>query len=910
MRKLLLACSLFVASIASLQAQVFADKVVDAGPCDPIIPIFCPGGVLNAQNAVDADPSTFALLKTDLGLVSTAFIELGFSTEIAPGSIVGVRIEESNTILNIDLLETIVVDVLDTAGNIVATKSDFNLTDLNLLLDANESRFIGVPTPDSLDYVIGSVKVTLNGVLSVLNDLKVYAGIAIQPFDACNFTELSNIIETSNVIDEANLVDANPETFAVINLPISLVQNGFIHLGLDEVASGGDYVGFTVEPNNSFLSVGVIQNIIIQGYDSLGNEVFLQENLSIADLVLVANVRSVAQVGYEIPNAATYEVASVKLTFQPTIGILTSIRVFNAFKASNLVSGLDIASTSNFVCSGGTTTLTAEDGFDTYEWSNGESGKSINVSSAGTYSVLATFSNGDCKASGNITLTAQDLLVDFETEAPSCNTADGSITAIVSGGSGDYSYEWSNGSTDSNIVSVPADAYSVTITDNVLGCTFSSNFNLSNVDGPFYTGYVVNSRFNKNDGEIYLSVDASDSVTVNWTDGSTNFVRQGLAPGTYTSKVSNLDNCVSVKSFTILNGRGNGNGNTGGTGNGDSDTASFSITATVTQAGCNQAIGAIDVEVSDAARSFSYSWSNGSANQDIAGLTAGLYTVVVTDIATGEQVDSTFSVNSQNGPAITLNSITEETCTGDKNASISITAGILPATVLWSNGATTNTITNLAPGTYSVEATSIITGCTSYAQYTIVKRNTIQLNLSSTEVTCDPDTMDGTAVADAVGGRMTYSYLWSNGETTPTIENLSAGTYTVIFSDANGCTVEDSVVVELSSLCDDVIDPDPTDTTTVITTRDDVPNVFTPNGDGTNDTWKIVSNPDSYDELSVKVFNRLGDRVFESGAYNNGWRGTYQSTGENLPEGTYFYEIIAAKNGERNLIKGFTVIKR
>lgn len=911
MRKLLLACSLFVASIASLQAQVFADKVVDAGPCDPIVPIFCPGGVQNASHAVDADPTSYALLRTDLGLVSTAFIELGFSTEIVPGSIVGVRVEENNTILNVDLIETIVIDVLDTAGNVIASKNDFNLTDLNLLLDANEGRILGVPTPDSLDYVIGSVRITLNGLLSVINDLRVYAGIAIQPSDACSFTQLTDIISTQNVNDETNLIDEDPDNFAVISIPVSLGQNGFIHLGLDDVATAGDFVGFTVEPNNSFLSAGVIENITIEGFDSLGNVVFTQDNFSIADLILVANVRTLALIGYNIPTTDSIEVASIKLTFSPVVGVLTELRVYNGFKASNLVNGLEVTSNSDFICSGGNVTLTAEAGFDSYVWSNGDSGQSITVDAAGMYSVIATFANGDCKVSGSINLAAQDLLVSFETVAPSCKTADGSITATVAGGTGNYSYLWSNGSTDSAIVSVPADAYSVAITDNVLGCTFSSDINLSNPGGPFYTGYVVNSRFNKNDGEIYLSVDASDSVTVSWVDGSSNFVRQGLAPGKYTSKVTNNNSCTAVKTFTIANGRGNGNGNTGGSGNGGSDSATFSITATLTSAGCNQANGAIDLEVSDANRTFSYAWSNGSANQDISGLTAGLYTVIVTDIVTGEQVDSTFSLNSQNGPTITLVALNEETCTGDRDASITITAGILPTTVLWSNGATTTTIANLAPGTYSVEATGVLTGCTSYAQYTVIKRNTIQLSLNSTEVTCDPDTTDGTAMADAVGGRMPYSYVWSTGETTQTIENLSAGTYSLLFSDANGCTVEDSVKVELSDKCDGIVDPtDPTNPNDPIVSRDDVPNVFTPNGDGKNDTWKIVNDPSSYDELGVKVFNRLGDRVFESGAYNNGWRGTYQSTGENLPEGTYFYEITADKNGKRSVIKGFTVIKR
>lgn len=496
-------------------------------------------------------------------------------------------------------------------------------------------------------------------------------------------------------------------------------------------------------------------------------------------------------------------------------------------------------------------------------------------------------------------------MITFESEAPSCSTDDGSLRAIVKGGSGNYSYLWNTGSTDSNLVSIPAAAYTVAITDNDLGCTFSENFNLSNLNGPFFTAFVVNAGLDKNDGEIYLSVNETDSVTVTWADGSSNFVRQGLAPGDYTARVVNENECAgaSIKTFTVLNGKGN-----------------LSITATVTPTDFDEATGAIDLEVSDASKTFSYNWSNGSTNQDIVNLEAGLYSVIVTDILSGDQVDSTFSVNSQNGPIITLEAITEETCSGNRNASITINTGIQPATILWSNGETSTSITglltsstiaDLAPGVYSVEATDIVTGSSSFAEYTVIRRNPIQLSISSTEITCDPDTMDGTAMVVAIGGRMPYAYLWNNGETTQTIENLSAGKYTLIFTDANNCSVQDSIVVELSSQCDGIVDPtDPTNPNSPIATRDEVPNVFTPNGDGTNDTWKVASNPDSYDELSVKIYNRLGARVFEDGAYENSWRGTFQSTGENLPEGTYFYEIVAERNDERNVIKGFVVIKR
>jgi gliding motility-associated-like protein len=899
MRKLLLACSLLVASIASLQAQVFADYVVDAGPCDPIIPIFCPGGVQNASHAVDADPGSYALLRTDLGLISTAFIDLGFTSNPSVGSIVGVNIEENNTILNVDLLESIVVDVLDTAGNVIVSKNDFNLTDLNVLIDNSEGRFISVKTPDTLDYVIQSVRVTVNGLLSVVNDLKVFSGVAIEPAGECGVTFLDKIINTDNVNDETNLTDEDPDNFAVISIPVSLGQNGFIHMELENVATAGDFVGFTIEPNNTFLELGVIGSLNIEGFDTAGNQVFEKSDLAIADLTLIANQTARAQIGYNIPAGDTIEVGSIKLTMSPIIGVLTELRVFNGLVLSNGAFGIDVTASSDKVCTGGNITLTAEAGFDTYTWNTGQTGQSISVETSGTYTVIAESNDGKCKVSGNIAIESEELNIAFTSEQPSCNNADGSVAVQVSGGSDTYSYMWSNNATDSNITSVPADVYFVTVTDATLGCEVTKQFNLSNPDGPFFTGFVVNATTGNNDGEIYLSVDERDSVTVDWTDGSNNFIRQGLAPGDYTAKVKDNSSCTSIITFTVLNGQ-NGVDN-----NGDS---TFVLSATVNNATCNQANGSIDLEVGNTTNSYNYIWSNGATTQDIENLEAGLYSVIVTDANTGEQREATYAINSTGGPIINLDEIVEETCSGDRNASITINTAFIPGQIEWSNGATTATISDLAPGVYTVKVTDFVFGCSSYAEFTVIRRNPITYNISSTEVTCLPDTMDGTAMVTTTGGREDFTFEWSNGDDTALIENLSAGMYSVIFADANGCAFEDSVFVNLSSDCDGVVTPPGDDD--VITERDDVPNVFTPNNDGTNDGWVVAKNPASYKELNVQVYNRLGDVVFENSNYDNSWTGTYKNTGEALPEGTYFYEIVAAKNGKRNIIKGFVVIKR
>ena len=111
-------------------------------------------------------------------------------------------------------------------------------------------------------------------------------------------------------------------------------------------------------------------------------------------------------------------------------------------------------------------------------------------------------------------------------------------------------------------------------------------------------------------------------------------------------------------------------------------------------------------------------------------------------------------------------------------------------------------------------------------------------------------------------------------------------TYTVTATDVNGCTGTASVTVE--------VDPQ---------TQIEVVDLFTPNGDGVNDTWTI-NFLDNVGNYALKIYSRDGTEIYETNNYTNDWDGTYK--GNDLPEGTYWY-IIKADNG---LFRGAVTLKR
>lgn len=134
---------------------------------------------------------------------------------------------------------------------------------------------------------------------------------------------------------------------------------------------------------------------------------------------------------------------------------------------------------------------------------------------------------------------------------------------------------------------------------------------------------------------------------------------------------------------------------------------------------------------------------------------------------------------------------TNITCAGANNgtATANPSGGWFPYTFLWSNGATTQTITGLGPGNYCVTVTDIDLG-TGTGCITITQPTPLGVDVYCQSQICG-NAPDGTASAVPNGGTAPYIYHWSNGAVTPSISGLAAGTYTATVTDANGCTASD-----------------------------------------------------------------------------------------------------------------------
>ncbi len=218
-------------------------------------------------------------------------------------------------------------------------------------------------------------------------------------------------------------------------------------------------------------------------------------------------------------------------------------------------------------------------------------------------------------------------------------------------------------------------------------------------------------------------------------------------------------------------------------------------TLNITEPNCGQSDGSIDVQVISATGSTAFEWNTGAATSTVSGLSAGVYTVTVTDSLECTNTKSV-TLNDNAAPALSIDSVSNITCNGFGNGSATVitTGGAGSETYLWSNGETTQTADSLSPGTNTVVVTDGA-GCVAQTTVIIGQPTEVEVNLSTIAIDCFGNA-NGEVNASAFGGTGSISYLWNTTDTIADLTGLTAGFYEVIVTDQNGCTDTSNVTLD------------------------------------------------------------------------------------------------------------------
>ena len=269
-----------------------------------------------------------------------------------------------------------------------------------------------------------------------------------------------------------------------------------------------------------------------------------------------------------------------------------------------------------------------------------------------------------------------------------------------------------------------------------------------------------------------------------------------------------------------------------------------------------------------------YLWSTGATTQTITVTTTGQYWVSVSNgtCFSSDTINVTFSL-----PTINLGDDTT-LCTGQ---SLLLNGGVAN-TYLWSTGATSQTINVTSAGQYWIKASN--SNCS--------KRDTIGVIYKFPPVFLFPPdtTLCNNQILKLNAGSAT-KYLWSTGETTQVINVTQSGNYSVNINYYSTCQKQFFITVKFES-CDCLLF---------------MPNAFTPNSDGLNDIFKPAKKS-GCQFLFFSIFNRYGEKIYESTDLNKGWDGKYK--GLQQDNGVFVWMITAIKDGQTKVFKGTVTLIR
>lgn len=547
----------------------------------------------------------------------------------------------------------------------------------------------------------------------------------------------------------------------------------------------------------------------------------------------------------------------------------------------------------------GTASLSVSGGVGPYTitWGHNAAETAMNLTGLGaaTYEVTVTDSEG-CSLIRSAEVTeAEGLVLSLNTELVSCaGGADGQVSVQATGGEGQYTYAWSKAGAGNvtQLGNLSAGNYTVTVTD-AFGCTTSSSIGLEELP-PLTIARDFSPALcaGNNSGFIDLKVTGGTGpYNYNWNTGASSEDLNNLGAGSYAITVTDVNGCTSTDVMEILQAE------------------PIQATVSVVDVACNSdATGKIMVNPTSGQAPYEYSWSNGSTISNLTSVTAGTYTLTITD-ASRCQNEITAIVNEPDALDVDL-AKEDISCAGGQDGRIGITAfGGVPAYSYSLDGSQYKSGTafiGLTAGSYQVFVRDG-NGCINTPDpVQIIEPAPLVVDLGENINVEYGDTLllDFLDVQGGTGSQFTY--VWTPADSSmlsctncpnPSVIVKEQTSFKLLVRDENGCVADDVITIFVNK------------NNPVM-----VPTGFTPNGDGHNDLLHVHGKANGTTVRVFRVFDRWGELLFEEFGFDlndrsHGWDGTFR--GQPVNGGVYLWQLeVEFPDGMREIMSGSTTLIR
>lgn len=464
-----------------------------------------------------------------------------------------------------------------------------------------------------------------------------------------------------------------------------------------------------------------------------------------------------------------------------------------------------------------------------------------------TVTMTASFSNNTPSVSSKQVIITQ---ASTQVTSPiSCYGENGSASVTVTPAIA-YNYLWntSPAQTTASLVNVPSGSYTVSISGNNV-CTNTASVQLlsppefSVILTPTFADCVSGT------GSISPTVTGgTPPLSYQWSNGATSSSLTNLPPGNYSVLITDFNHCTATGSATI-----------------QSTAANIQIEKEVQPAICTSNSGSIHISPSGGTAPYSYIWNNGATVQNLTELVAGTYSVTITDNNNCSVQSGNIIVAQQENTIQLSSTVTPVRCnSANGSISLSVVGGNTPYSFVWNNGMTTQNISSLNPGPFSVSVTDIY-GCSAQLNNIVVSEDNYHIPVS---LGIDRNFCTGMRIILSPGPNFS-SYLWQNGSTSAQFNVIDTGLHWVRVTDQNGCSGTDSIKIYAN--CNDL----------------HFSSAFTPNGDGLNDTFGALGDFTGLHDFELTIYGRWGQIVFHTKDPAKKWDGIYKGKMQQTQTFTY-----------------------